>query len=119
MLKLIGLSTDKIIRKSFPNYFYHSYLYLFVFPNFQQSKSIICERQKFFFGRQVSLFFSNKGDLGSNIQLDKDNELLQDDQKIADELNTCFNPLMPGGKKKVTHTLTNLQLSASGLFKQV
>ena len=30
-------------------------------------------------------------------------------------------PLMPGGKKKVTHTLTNLQLNAkradAGLFK--
>ena len=36
-------------------------------------------------------FFSNKGDRGSNIQLVKDNELLQDDQKIADELNTFFN----------------------------
>ena len=26
------------------------------------------------------------------------------------------NPLMPGGNKKVTHTKTNLQLKASGLF---
>ena len=43
-----------------------------------------------FFRRQLSLFFSNKGDRGSNIQLVKDNELLQDDQKIADELNTFF-----------------------------
>ena len=30
---------------------------------------------------------------------------------------TTFNPLMPGGNKKVTQTYTNLQLSAAGLFK--
>ena len=30
-----------------------------------------------------------------------------------------INPLMPGGNKKVTHTSTNLQLSAAGLFKYV
>ena len=28
-----------------------------------------------------------------------------------------FNPLMPGGNKKVTRAQTNLQLSATGLFK--
>ena len=43
-----------------------------------------------FFTRPLSLFFSNKGDCGSNIQLVEDNELLQDDQKISDELNTFF-----------------------------
>ena len=32
----------------------------------------------------------NKGDRGSNIQLVEDNELLQYDQKIADELNNFF-----------------------------
>ena len=42
------------------------------------------------FGRQFKPFFSNKGDHGSNIQLVEDNELLQDDQNIADELNTFF-----------------------------
>ena len=42
------------------------------------------------FWKTVKPFFSNKGDRGSNIQLVKDNELLQDDQKIADELNTFF-----------------------------
>ena len=30
-----------------------------------------------------------------------------------------LNPLMPGGNKKVTYTYTNLQLSATGLFKHV
>ena len=30
-----------------------------------------------------------------------------------------INPLMPGGNKKVTYTLTSLQLSAAGLFKYV
>ena len=30
-----------------------------------------------------------------------------------------LNPLMPGGNKKVTHTETNLQLKAAGLFKYV
>ena len=53
------------------------------------------ERKKFvkdnkLFWKTVNPFFSNKGDRGSNIQLVKDNELLQDDQKIADELNTFF-----------------------------
>ena len=42
------------------------------------------------FWETVKPFFSNKGDHGSNLQLVKDNELLQDDQKIADELNTFF-----------------------------
>ena len=42
------------------------------------------------FWKTVKPFFSNKGDRGSNIQLAKDNELLQDDQKITDELNTFF-----------------------------
>ena len=28
-----------------------------------------------------------------------------------------LNPLMPGGNKKVIHTLTNLHLLAAGLFK--
>ena len=30
-----------------------------------------------------------------------------------------FNPLMPGGNKKVTCTYTNLQLKAACLFKYV
>ena len=30
-----------------------------------------------------------------------------------------LNPLMPGGNKKVTHTETNLQRKAAGLFKYV
>ena len=30
-----------------------------------------------------------------------------------------FNPLMPGGNKKVTYTQTNLQLKAAVLFKYV
>ena len=30
-----------------------------------------------------------------------------------------FNPLMPGGNKKVIHTQTNLQLKTAGLFKNV
>ena len=30
-----------------------------------------------------------------------------------------FNLLTPGGNKKVTHTYTNLQLKAAGLFKNV
>ena len=43
-----------------------------------------------FFWKTVKPFFSNKGARGSNIQLIKYDELLQDDQKIADELNTFF-----------------------------
>ena len=43
-----------------------------------------------FFWKMVKPFFSNKGDHGSNIQLVEDNELLQDDRKIADKLNTFF-----------------------------
>ena len=31
----------------------------------------------------------------------------------------CLNTLMPGGNRKFTHTETNLQLSAAGLFKYV
>ena len=43
-----------------------------------------------FFKRLISLFFSNKGDHGSNIQLVEGNKLLQGDQKITEELNTFF-----------------------------
>ena len=35
-------------------------------------------------------FFSNKGDLGPNIKLVEKNELIQNDQEIANELNTFF-----------------------------
>ena len=42
------------------------------------------------FWKTIKSFFSYKGDRGSNIQLVEDNELLQDDQKIADELNSFF-----------------------------
>ena len=61
------------------------------------------ERKKFFtslnqsflknnklFWKTVKSFFSNKGVRGSNIQLVEDYGLLQDDKKIADELNTSF-----------------------------
>ena len=34
-------------------------------------------------------------------------------------LYDIFNPLMPDGNKKVTHTETNLQLKDAGLFKYV
>ena len=40
------------------------------------------------FWKIVKSFFSNKGDHGSDVQLVRDNELLQDDQKVAVELNT-------------------------------
>ena len=35
-------------------------------------------------------FFLNKGDLGPNIKLVEKNELIQNDQEIANELNTLF-----------------------------
>ena len=35
-------------------------------------------------------FFLNKGDLGPNIKLVEKNELIQNDQEIANELNTFF-----------------------------
>ena len=35
-------------------------------------------------------FFSNKGNLGPNIKLVEKNELIQNDQEIANELNTFF-----------------------------
>ena len=34
--------------------------------------------------------FSNKGDLGPNIKLVEKSELIQNDQEIANELNTFF-----------------------------
>ena len=47
-------------------------------------------KDKKLFWKTVKLFLSNKGGRGSNIQLVEDNELLKDDQKIADQLNTFF-----------------------------
>ena len=38
----------------------------------------------------MKAFFSNKGNLGLNIKLLEKNELLQNDPKIANELNTFF-----------------------------
>ena len=35
-------------------------------------------------------FFSNEGDLGRSIKLVEKNELIQNDQEIANELNTFF-----------------------------
>ena len=61
------------------------------------------ERKKFFnklnpffvndnklFWKTIKPFFSNKGSSGSNIKLVEKDEILQDDQKIAEELNTFF-----------------------------
>ena len=42
------------------------------------------------FWKTLKPFFSNKGNLGPNIKLVKKNELLQNDQEIANELNTSF-----------------------------
>ena len=42
------------------------------------------------FWKTVKPFFSNKGDLGPNIKLVEKNELIQNDQEIANELNTFF-----------------------------
>ena len=42
------------------------------------------------FWKTVKPFFQNKGNHGSNIQIVEDKGLLQDDQKIAGELNSFF-----------------------------
>ena len=42
------------------------------------------------FWKTVKPFFSSKGDLGPNIKLIEKNELIQNDQEIANELNTFF-----------------------------
>ena len=58
--------------------------------NFLNSLNLSFVKDKKRFWNTVKPFFSDKGDRGSNIQLVEDNELLKDDQKIADELNTFF-----------------------------
>ena len=42
------------------------------------------------FWKTVKPFFSKKGDHSLNIQFAEDSELLQDDQKVPEELNTSF-----------------------------
>ena len=42
------------------------------------------------FWKTVKPFFLNKGDLGVNMKLVEKNELIQNDQEIADELTTFF-----------------------------
>ena len=42
------------------------------------------------FWKTIKPFFSNKGSSGSNIKLVEKDEILQDDKKIAEELNTFF-----------------------------
>ena len=53
---------------------------------------------------------------GFNVGFKGFNVVLVNREKRED---TFFNPLMPGGNKKVTDTWINLQLSAAGLFKYV
>ena len=40
-------------------------------------------------------------------------------EKVVKDWEMYFNPLIAGGSKEVTHTLTNLQRSAAGLCKYV
>ena len=47
------------------------------------------------FGKTVKLFFSNKGNLGQNIKLVEENDLLQNDKEIADEVNSFFKNSIP------------------------
>ena len=47
------------------------------------------------FWKTIKPFVSNERSRGSKIELVEDNELLQDDQKIADELNTFFKNAIP------------------------
>ena len=47
-------------------------------------------------------FFSNKGNLGPNIKLVEKNELIQNDQEIANEINTVFKD-----------TVSNLEVTES------
>ena len=39
--------------------------------------------------------------------------------KLYAAVFVLLNPLMPGGNKKFSHSQTNLQLKAAGLFKYV
>ena len=51
-------------------------------------------------------FFSNKGDLEPNIKLVEKNELIQNDQEIANELNTFWKD-----------TVSNLKINENPYLK--
>ena len=49
--------------------------------------------------KTVKYFHSNKGNLGQNIKLVEENELPQNDKKIADEVNSFFKSATPNLEK--------------------
>ena len=69
---------------------YCSRLYKKERKNFFSSLNPSFVKDNKFFWKTVKPFFSNKGDLGPNIKLVEKNELIQNDQEIANELNTFF-----------------------------
>ena len=69
---------------------YCSRLYKKERKNFFSSLNPSFVKDNKLFWKTVKPFFSNKGDLGPNIKLVEKNELIQNDQEIANELNTFF-----------------------------
>ena len=69
---------------------YCSRLYKKERKNFFSSLNLSFVEDNKLFWKTVKPFFSNKGDLGPNIKLVEKNELIQNDQEIANELNTFF-----------------------------
>ena len=78
-------------------------------------------------GLNIVLFYKKKqhstSEAGGNRRFDQ-NIRAMILMKIYRKINilwtqNVFNPLMPGSNKKVTHTWTNLLLSAPSLFKYV
>ena len=69
------------------------------------------------FWKTVKPFFSNKGNLGQNIKLVEENQLPQNDQEIADELNSFFKNTVSNLEKFVKLWL-NLLGSAFVLKKE-
>ena len=82
--------TDQCLKAYKKQKNYCSRLYKKERKNFFSSLNPSFVKDNKLFWKTVKPFFSNKGDLGPNIKLVEKNELIQNDQEIANELNTFF-----------------------------
>ena len=79
---------------------YSSRLYKKERENFFSSLNSSFVKDNKLFWKTMKPFFANKGNLGPNIKLVEKNELLQNDQEIANELNTFFKDTVSNSEIK-------------------
>ena len=86
--------TDQCLKAYKKQKNYCSWLYKKERKNFFSSLNPSFVKDNKLFWKTVKHFFSNKGHLGTSIKLVEKNELIQNDQEIANELNTFFKDIV-------------------------